>query len=224
MDSLITKLNCLTKKVTAIKKAEDRKKNAKSIADLNKRFNICVYAIGSASDFVEYARIAFDFNPSDILLVQLKDSIELAKKIINDNNISDDSVLSLEEKNKKWNGTNGTLQKEWKAKYSSIYSSVSGLIDIVNIVDPQLVSRCKSNIASASSYSLDLSKYKELKKAIDEINGLVKKLNLDDEVKRFLTKVGKGTAMVSDINDKILKWIYANGLASKMKISFINSK
>lgn len=224
MESLITKLNSLTKKVTDIKRIEDRKKNMQSIAGWNKRFKVCVRDIESASEFIEYASDAFKYNPSDILLAQLKDSIELAKKMIADNNIGDDSVSNLEEKNKKWNGKYGTLQKEWKDKYNVLNSSVSGLINIVNIVDPQLVSRCKLSIASASSYSSDLNRYKELKKAIDDINELITKLSLDDEIKSFLTKVGKGTAMISDINDKILRWIYANGLASKMKISFTISK
>lgn len=224
MESLIAKLNDLAKKATEIKKIEDRKKNEKSIAELNRRFGICVQSIKSASEFIDFSNKAFDYKPSNILILQLKDSIDLAQKIVADDNISEDFILKLEGKNKKWNGANGTLQKEWKVKYKSLYSSIKGLMNIVVIADPKLVSHCQIIIDSAASYSSDLDKFINFKNAIEDINGLVRRLDLDDEIKVFLSKVGKEAASLSDINEKILQWIYEKGLASKMKVSFKNSK
>lgn len=224
MATLITRLNNLSSRVSKIKNAEDRKKNAQTIINLNTRFNMCVFSIQSACEFVEFARQAFGFNPSDLLLGQISDSIESAKQIISDENISEDTVTKLEDKNKKWNGNNGSLSKEWKMKHAALSQSTNGLINIVNVVDPQLVSRCKADIEFAGLYSTDIQRFKNLKKAIDDINDLVDKLNLDDEIKTFLNKVGKGTAMMSDVNDKILKWVYAKNLSSKMKITFTNQK
>ena len=224
MATLITRLNNLSSRVTKIKKAEDRKKNAQAIINLNNRFNTCIHSIKSACEFIEYARQAFGFNPSDFLLRQIIDSIESAKKMILDENITEDTVVKLEDKTRKWIGTTGTLPKEWKMKHTTLSQSTNGLINIVNVVDPQLVARCKADIEFAGTYSADIQRFKNLKKAIDDINDLVDKLNLDDEIKAFLNKVGKGTAMMSDVNDKILKWVYAKNLSSKMKITFTNQK
>ena len=46
-------------------------------------------------------------------------------------------------------------------------------------------------------------------------------VELDNEIKNFLIKVGNGTAMLSNVNEKILKWVYANGLSNKIRLMFI---
>ena len=60
-----------------------------------------------------------------------------------------------------------------------------------------------------------------MKNSVDEINKLINTLELDNEINNFLIKVGNGTAMLSNVNEKILKWVYANGLSNKIKLMFI---
>ena len=50
---------------------------------------------------------------------------------------------------------------------------------------------------------------------------LIKSLNMDQEIIKFLEQMTEGKATLLDLNEKVLAWIKRESLEGKIKLSFI---
>ena len=218
MGSVIETIKKYSQRVSKIKRYEEQKKNADRIKNIESRFTMLIYRLSNLSKIIEYSKTNFGFQPTDQLNTLYLDVISEAKKAVTENGLYEDAVTNFDNKFQK---ALSVTKNEWKQHFVSVSNSINGLNSIVQVVDPELVSKTKDDIYALNSFSEDFKKYECLKNSVDEINKLINTLELDNEIKNFLIKVGNGTAMLSNVNEKILKWVYANGLSNKLRLMFI---
>ena len=63
---------------------------------------------------------------------------------------------------------------------------------------------------------------KRLKKSLNSAETLINKMDLDQEIIIFLTKITYGKATLTDLNEKVMAWIRKENLDSRVKLSFLS--
>ena len=74
--------------------------------------------------------------------------------------------------------------------------------------------------ALSNNINATTTKIMRFKSSIDEVDKIEEELNLNDEIKRFITLVTRGKAKITDLNDEIMAWIENENLADKFTIRF----
>lgn len=79
-----------------------------------------------------------------------------------------------------------------------------------------------NKIKKASVWNSAIENYNFLKQGMDEADGLLKELGLDENssILAFLKMVSEGNATILDLTEEILCWIKSEGLAEKIKLTF----
>lgn len=92
------------------------------------------------------------------------------------------------------------IETAYKGKPSAkdLYSSISK-ISKVDVID-------RATIVSTGN-------------AILQTREIISNMDIDDEIIDFLKKVSAGKAKLDDLNDRVMKWLKANNLLSKISIS-----
>ena len=121
------------------------------------------------------------------------------------------------------------LTKEWNTFYQGKTKGIGNkLSTISNLVhDKERISRIREGIVNASNWSSIIEKdaseqttCSKFKQAIYDVDHLEDELNLNDSIKAFVTKVMKGTARLTDVDEDILDWINSENLQDMFVVCF----
>lgn len=113
-----------------------------------------------------------------------------------------------------------TIKKDWPKYHTVLTTNTVNTLKIIGGIESQQVEECLTDIKNASSWKLDLSVYEKLKNALDSAEFLINKMNLDQDIIEFLSKMTSGKAKFLDLNDKVMGWIREKSLEKRIKLSF----
>ncbi len=153
-----------------------------------------------------------DSSKSDILalMVKLQDTVQ--------SGYSDKDMVTESENDLKT--ILATMKKDWIKHHASLTTTTVNTLKIIGGIESDQVEACLTYIKEASSWQLNLTVYKKLKKALDNADSLIEKMSLDQDIISFLTKMTSGKATFSDLNDKVIEWIKKESLEKRVKLSF----
>lgn len=197
---------------------ESKKKNEDQQIKNDAKFKEAVHQTALLCQSVRYAQkeLGFPYQPQSLLAPLLSD-LEMAA---NKDMVNEDSITNASRKMKP---INDQLKKEWAKHYPTLVSSVIGTLNIIQRIDPEHVNKCLQDLKSAEVWTNtgdDLINLEKLSAALSDSNIIIERLNLDQEIIGFLTKVSSNCATLKDLSDGILKWIHIEGLSDRIKVSF----
>lgn len=197
---------------------ESKEKTEERQAINDNKYQELVHQTTQLCRTVHYAQSVFalPYQPQAVLLELLNDlQIAASKGVVEEDLISKST--------RKLKPVHEQLQKEWAKHYPSLVGSISATLRTIRKIDPIQVSKCLSNIKNAEVWQnsdSDLLRLQTLSQALSDSNAIIERLNLDEEVAAFLTKMSAGTTTLNDLSDGILTWIRNENLSDKIMLSF----
>lgn len=197
---------------------EGKKKNQEQQIKNDVKYNELVGQVTQLCKTIHYAQVTFSlpYQPQMILLELLSELKTAATR----GAIEEDYILQTA---KKLKPIQEQVKKEWAKHYPSIVESISSTLKIIQKIDPIQITKCLFDIRSAEQWlntDDDLPHLKALANALESSHGIITKLNLDQEITAFLTKVSSNAATLNDLTDTILAWIRSENLSDRIEISF----
>lgn len=117
-------------------------------------------------------------------------------------------------------GVEGSVRTEWKRYDAAITANP---IRILQIAQPLNLERCRALIQilrASAEWTTAPHAYAPLYAALDESNGIIRSMNADEEVIRFLERMNQGTATVADLSANVLNWLRERSLTGKIRLRF----
>ena len=216
--SISERLSLTTDQIKRLQILENIKKNQEQQEKNDYKFQELVHQTAQLCRTVHFAqrRFAFPYQPETELVGMLD---ELQAVAMNEA-VDEDSISRVK---KKLIPTQDQARKAWDKYYPSLVGSVSSTLKIIQKIAPDLVDRCLTDIQNAAGWKSDdsgLLCLEALAKALINSNAVIERLNLDQEITAFLTKVSLGTSTMDDLSDGVLSWIRRENLSGKIKITF----
>ena len=213
LSSTVKRLSQLDKKESAIQNAAKKAQNDSEFSLLTSDYYDCMQKLKYAHDELGYVL-------SSDSLTKLEDTIDAG--------VVDEELLRVTKQqiNKK---LNQALSKEWREFHSKKTNSVVGKLATVGSLasDKDHINTIRDNIndsadwnALSNNINATTTKIMRFKSSIEEVDKIEEELNLNDEIKRFITLVTCGKAKITDLNDEIMAWIENENLADKFTIRF----
>ena len=196
LSSTVKRLSQLDKKESAIQNAAKKAQNDSEFSLLTSDYYDCMQKLKYAHDELGYVLSNDSYDLLSDSLTKLEDTIDAG--------VVDEELLRVTKQqiNKK---LNQALSKEWREFHNTIRDNINDSADW----------NALSNNINATT-----TKIMRFKSSIDEVDKIEEELNLNDEIKRFITLVTRGKAKITDLNDEIMAWIENENLADKFTIRF----
>ena len=218
---MLTITERLNQSVTHLKRLhtlENKKKNQEQQAKDDNKYKELVHQVTQLCSAVHYAQetLNFPYQPQAALIKLLSDLQTAAIKGVVDEDI-------LRQCTSKIKPIQDQMKREWAKYYPFLVGSVTSTLKIIQKIDPNQVMKCLTDIQSASVWQNncnDLTNLQTLSGALINSNTIIKRLNLDQEITVFLTKVSASTATLDDLTEGILAWIRKESLSDKLIVSF----
>lgn len=213
------KLSQLDKKEKAIQDIEKKIKNdtdyAETVSD--------VY--GSMNEIkIAYEKLGYILSSDALSLID--DSLEKLATTIEAGVVDEENLNSVKQQLSR--KLNPTLNKEWKKFHSQKQSSAIGKLATIGslVSDAGHINTIRENIIAGGDWR-NLSNLvngktvlSRLCESIIEVDKLEESLNLNDEVKKFISLVTQGKARITDLNESVIEWIKNEDLEDKFAIKF----
>ncbi len=220
LSSTVKRLSQLDKKESAIQNAAKKAQNDSEFSLLTSDYYDCMQKLKYAHDELGYVLSNDSYDLLSDSLTKLEDTIDAG--------VVDEELLRVTKQqiNKK---LNQALSKEWREFHSKKTNSVVGKLATVGSLasDKDHINTIRDNIndsadwnALSNNINAATTKIMRFKFSIDEVDKIEEELNLNDEIKRFITLVTRGKAKITDLNDEIMAWIENENLADKFTIRF----
>lgn len=211
----------LNQSITQLKRLhnlENKKKNQQQQAKNDSKFIELVHQVTQLCTTVHYAQISFSFpyQPQMFLVGLLNDLHTTASR-----GVVDEEAIFLN--TRKVKPIQDQLKKEWANYYPVLVGSVRNTLRIIQKIDPDQINRCLLAIKSAELWQnndSDLPRLQTLSEALTRSNDIISRLDLDQEITSFLTKISTNTSTLNDLTDGIMAWIRKENLIDKIMISF----
>jgi len=195
----------------------DTKKQA--MADYN--FKQLILSLKQIIDELNLAVENSTFRPSANVLSTLKSFIGACDKIVQSGAANNATTQYISSESKK---IYAVIGQEWALFYTEYTKNTLSLLDTIKgiLKDEKNAIYAANKIKKASAWNSVVENYNYLKQGMDEAEGLLKELGLDDdsEILVFLKLVSEGKATISDLTEEILLWIKSERLADKIKLTF----
>lgn len=193
----------------------DTKKQA--IADYN--FKQMILSLKQTIDEVNLAVENSEFRPSANVVSALKSFLGACDKVIQTGAANNATTQYISSESKKLYAVIG---QEWTLFYTEYTQNTLSLLDTIKgiLKDEKKAIYAANKIKKASAWNSVIENYNFLKQGMDEAEGLLKELGLDEDspILSFLKLVSEGNATILDLTEDILKWIREENLAGKMHI------
>lgn len=193
----------------------DTKKQA--IADYN--FKQMILSLKQTIDEVNLAVENSEFRPSANVVSALKSFLGACDKVIQTGAANNATTQYISSESKKLYAVIG---QEWTLFYTEYTQNTLSLLDTIKgiLKDEKKAIYAANKIKKASAWNSVFENYNFLKQGMDEAEGLLKELGLDEDspILSFLKLVSEGNATILDLTEDILKWIREENLAGKMHI------
>ena len=201
-----------------LKDQELRKKNRQKQVEIDQRYDSLVSQVQKCSLTLAYARDYLQFPISETVKLELQNLLGNLTSIVSDGCADEDSVLKAESDFKI---AQGNIKKDWGKHFVNYTSTTVNTLRVISGIDPERINKCIAEIKAAETWTEDKSILDTLQKAINSADGLIRSLKMDQATISFLTKMTSGKATIADLDENILKWIRAEGLERKIRITFL---
>lgn len=193
----------------------DTKKQA--TADYN--FKQLILSIKQIIEEVDTAVENSAFRPSTNVVSSLKSLLGACDKIVQAGAANNATTQYISSESKK---IYAVIGQEWALFYTEYTKNTLSLLDTIKgiLKDEKNAIYAANKIKKASAWNSVVENYNSLKQGMDEAEGLLKELGLDEDspILAFLKLVSEGNATILDLTEDILKWIREENLAGKMHI------
>lgn len=175
---------------------------------------------------IQKAQQKVQFQTSDEILKDIEDTIETLEACVSDGWIDDEelskSYYSLRNIDK-------SLNTEWSSFYEKKKRAETGKLDfILQLTDDKpKFTKIKNKLNTVDKWgSLQIADTKgstrldDFSYGMNETDKAMSSLNLNDEIRQFLSKVTNGKATIIDLDDQIIKWIKEQKLEKTFRIRF----
>lgn len=220
LSSTVKRLSQLDKKETAIQDAEKKAKNDSDYSTLTSDFHESMRKL-------KYAHEELGYSLSDDTLQLLDDSLSKLQETIDAGVVDEDKLSTTKQQiNRR---LNPALFREWKDFYGKKTNSVVGKLATVGSLAPDKshIDAIRKNISDSGDWSTlsdkvnaTTTKIMRFKYSIEEVDKIEEELNLNDDIKQFISLVTREKAKITDLNEEILSWIKQENLEDKFTIRF----
>ena len=220
LSSTVKRLSQLDKKETAIQDAEKKARN-------DSDYSVLASGLYESMRKLKYSHEELGYTISDDTFQLLDDSLLKLQETI-DAGVVDEGILSTTKQliNRR---LNPALSREWKDFHSKETNNLFGKLATVGSLAPDKshIDAIKENISDSDDWSTlsdkvnaSTTRIMRLKYCIDEVDKIEEELNLNDDIKQFISLVTRGKAKITDLNDEIISWIKKENLEDKFTIRF----
>mgnify|MGYP003587839164 CR=1 FL=1 len=220
LNSTEKRLSQLDKKETAIQDAEKKARN-------DSDYSVLASGLYESMRKLKYSHEELGYTISDDTFQLLDDSLLKLQETI-DAGVVDEGILSTTKQliNRR---LNPALSREWKDFHSKETNNLFGKLATVGSLAPDKshIDAIKENISDSDDWSTlsdkvnaSTTRIMRLKYCIDEVDKIEEELNLNDDIKQFISLVTRGKAKITDLNDEIISWIKKENLEDKFTIRF----
>lgn len=197
---------------------ESKKKNQEQQAKNDKRYRELVVQVTQLGHAVHYAQTQFAFPyQQQMTLMALLDQLQRAAS---QGAVEEETVEQIAVKAR---SAQDQTKREWARFYPGFVSSICNTLRIIQKIDPEQVTKCLDDIQAAERWQnngSDLLQLKTLSAALKRSNDSIQRLNMNQEITVFLSKIASNTATLNDLSENILNWIHNEQLSDKIRLSF----
>ena len=197
---------------------ESKKKNQEQQAKNDKRYRELVVQVTQLCHAVHYAQTQFAFPyQQQMTLMALLDQLQRAAS---QGAVEEETVEQIAVKAR---SAQDQTKREWARFYPGFVSSICNTLRIIQKIDPEQVTKCRDDIQAAERWQnngSDLLQLKTLSAALKRSNDSIQRLNMNQEITVFLSKIASNTATLNDLSENILNWIHNEQLSDKIRLSF----
>lgn len=186
--------------------------------EIDSRYRALVVQVRVFAKALKYARDNLSFTLPDSLQSDVSNLFVSLKAITQSGFADKDGVATAESSFK---AIQSGIKKQWSKHYSIYTNSTVNTLKIISGIEFNKVKVCISDIKAAENWSSDVTVLTKLRVAISSAEALIKSLNMDQEIIKFLEQMTEGKATLLDLNEKVLAWIKRESLEGKIKLSFI---
>ena len=111
------------------------------------------------------------------------------------------------------------INEQWKAYFNPQKKKAFAFLDLAKTFAPDQVKRLRTALEKGNNFPLETDEFSKILKALNETEQISRSIG-SEEVQKFLKKINKDKATISDLNEEIMNWIKENQLENRLKISF----
>ena len=216
---LIDTLNECIIDMKTVREMETASADTKKQATADYNFKQLILSLKQTIDEVNLAVENSAFRPSANVVSALKSFLVACDKIVQVGAANNATTQYISSESKKLYAVIG---QEWTLFYTEYTKNTLNLLDTIKgiLKDEKKAIYAANKIRKASAWNSVVENYNFLKQGMDEAEGLLTELGLDEDspILAFLKLVSEGNATILDLTDDILKWIREENLAGKMYI------
>ena len=217
MGMMIDVLSKKIKDMTNLRQREERRDNKAAQDALDLRFKTLTTQIHSLMTALQYTKENMQFQLSDVVLSDLESLLTEHKAVIRSGFAEKDAINQTETDFK---SIQQSIKKEWSKQYSILTKATISTLQAISGIDSEHVSKCLEGIAKGSTWTTSIGNFKTMDHHLSEAKTLIDGLGLDQQIIAFLQKMNNGKATVMDLNDNVLRWLKAESLDKRVKLSF----
>mgnify|MGYP003292011255 CR=1 FL=1 len=205
------------KEMKELRRLETIKANRVQQEATDIKYHNLVAQVKGFINILQYFQTELKFEVSDSYKTEIRALLAKLQEVIKDGYANKDLVTESENDFK---NIINTIKKDWTKHHTSLTSTTVNTLKIIGGIESDQVEACLTDIKNASTWQMDVTVYKKLKKALDSADSLIEKMSLDQDIIDFLTKMTSGKATFYDLNDKVMEWIKKESLEKRVKLSF----
>lgn len=220
MGRMIDVLSKKIKDMKDLRQREERRDNKAAQDALDLRFKVLTTQIHSLMAALQFTKENMQFQLSDAVLSDLESLLTEHKAAIRSGFAEKDIVNHAEAYFK---NIQQSIKKEWSKQYSILTNATISTLQVISGIDSEHVSKCLEGIAKGSTWVTNIGDLKTMARNLSEAKTLIDGLGLDQQIITFLQKMNNGKATVMDLDDNVLRWLKAESLDKRVKLSFTGS-
>ena len=205
------------KEMKELRRLETIKSNRVQQEATDIKYHNLVAQVKGFINILQYFQTELKFEISDSYKIEISTLFGKLQEVIKDGYANKDLVTESEND---FRNILNTIKKDWTKHHTSLTSTTVNTLKIIEGIESDQVEACLTDIKNASTWQMDVTVYKKLKKALDSADSLIEKMSLDQDIIEFLTKMTSGRATFYDLNDKVMDWIKKESLEKRVKLSF----
>ncbi len=197
------------------------KENQEEQKATDQRFKSLIEQEHCLIETLSYAKENLQFQVSDSVIDALTALHEKLIQLVGAGRVQKDAVVAAEAGLK---NIQAIVQKEWKEHYKALTDAKVSILNIIEKIHTENVSKYLEKIRQAESWTTNLNKYRNLKTGLLEADELIRNMGIDQApgIIHFLQNMNMGKATVADLDDEVLAWIRKESLEKRIRLSFSN--
>lgn len=126
----------------------------------------------------------------------------------------------LDEVSRAFKPVEGSIKAEWKKHHASMTASTLRILQITQTLEPELCRSVIQNVRAGAEWTIAPNGYKPLYEALRQSSEVIQRMNVSEEVIRFLERMNRGAATIADLNPEVMTWLHDQALIDKIYLKF----